>query len=196
MTLLTIRSSVNGDASISNQLVNAYVNARQDQNSQQNNHTADTIINRDLSTDAIPVLTAELTAAIRAGQQDSTAQRDAIALSDTLIDELKNADEIVIGLPRYNFHAPASFKAYIDYIARPRITFQYSENGPEGLLPNVPVTVILTSGGIYPKTEEDGFSQWVIQVLGFLGLHNVRIIRVDGTALDAEQAKADAIAQF
>lgn len=135
MTLLTIRSSVNGDASISNQLVNAYVNARQDQNSQQNNHTADTIINRDLSTDAIPVLTAELTAAIRAGQQDSTAQRDAIALSDTLIDELKNADEIVIGLPRYNFHAPASFKAYIDYIARPRITFQYSENGPRDCYP-------------------------------------------------------------
>ena len=54
-------------------------------------------------------------------------RRAAIALSDTLVAELKAADAIVIGLPRYNFSVPASFKAYVDYIGRAGVTFKYTD---------------------------------------------------------------------
>jgi FMN-dependent NADH-azoreductase len=67
--------------------------------------------------------------------------------SDILVDELNNADLIVIGLLIYNFGASAAFKAWIDPVVRAKLTFQYTDTGPVGLLNNKKAYIIVASGG-------------------------------------------------
>lgn len=188
--VLVLRTSVNGDHSFSNQLIDQFIAKTKAKWPEVQ------IVDRDLDANPVPMLNKETTPAIRAGVAETEAQRQAIDLSDELIAELKNADYIVLGLPRYNFTAPATFKSYVDYVARPRVTFKYDENGPQGLLPNVPVFAFVTSGGEYEGTEFDTMSSWVKQVLGFVGLNNVDLIHVEGLAYKAEEAIAKASAKI
>ena len=188
--LLVLRTSVNGANSYSNKLVDEFV-ARQ-----RARWPGLKVTERDLNAQPVPPLNDQTVGAIRAGVADTEERRAAIALSDELIAELKAADYIAIGLPRYNFSAPATFKSYIDYIGRAGITFRYTENGPEGLLPDVPVYAFITSGGAYAGTEHDQMSGWVKQVLGFLGLNKVELIHAEGLAYAADAAMAQANARI
>src|SRR5690606_24510368 len=97
-------------------------------------HPDGTVVVRDLAANPLPHLTARRFQACLAKPEDSTPEQQAtVADSDALIDELKSADQIVIGLPMYTFGIPATLKAYIDHIARAGVTFRYTANGPEGL---------------------------------------------------------------
>lgn len=98
-------------------------------------------------------------------------------------------------MPRYNLSAPATFKSYIDYIARAGVTFAYGEEGVKGLLPNIPVYVFISSGGLYADTPHDTMTPWVKQVLGFVGLTDTRIMHAEGVAMRAEDAMAKAKAK-
>ncbi|MFC0309353.1 FMN-dependent NADH-azoreductase [Gallibacterium trehalosifermentans] len=188
--VFVLRTSVNGQNSFSNQLIDQFIAKTKAKWSEVQ------IVERDLEVNPVPLLNSETVAALRAGVTDTEAQRNAIALSEQLIAELRNADYIVLGLPRYNFTTPATFRTYIDYIARPRVTFQYDENGPKGLLPNVPVFAFVTSGGEYVGTEFDTLSPWVKQTLGFVGLSNVEFIYAEGLAYKAEDAISAASARI
>ena len=92
------------------------------------------VVTRDLA-DGVPMIDETW---IGANFTDEAArddnQRAALAVSDSLIAELQAADTLVIGLPVYNFGVPAALKAWIDLVARARVTFRYSETGPVGLL--------------------------------------------------------------
>ena len=77
----------------------------------------------------------------------SAEQAASLELSDTLIAELEAADEIVIGMPIYNFAPPAALKAWADQVAVPGRTFSYSADGPKGLLEGKKAYVVVTSGG-------------------------------------------------
>lgn len=79
----------------------------------------------------------------------STAERQAAALADTLIEEVEAADVIVLAAPMYNFSIPSTLKAWIDHITRAGRTFRYGAAGPEGLLKGRKVFIITGSGGIY-----------------------------------------------
>lgn len=181
--LLVLRSSVNADNSISNQMADAFVDKIRRQFPSVN------VVERDLVSDPVPTLTAETVSAIRAGVTETAEQQAAANLADTLIDELKNADAVIMGVPRYNFHVPATLKAYFDYIARPRITFAYGANGPEGLLPAIPVYALVASGGIYSNNPNDSLTLWLQQVLGFVGLQ-AHVIHTEGVAMGDEGIKA------
>lgn len=174
--LLLIRSSVNGSNSISNQFADELVV------SLQNQFPNLTVLERDLDKAPIPVLSSATISAIVAGQTDTLAKSQASALSMTLIDELKSVDAIVMGVPMYNFSVPATLKSYVDYIARPKVTFAYSEEGPKGLLPNIPVYAFIACAGV--KDEPDLMSPWLQQALGFIGLKNVNIVKMEGFVQD------------
>ena len=77
----------------------------------------------------------------------------------------------VIGLPIYNFGPPAAMKAWADLVARAGTTFRYTETGPEGLVANKPVYVIVASGGVPIGSPMDLSSTWLTTFLGFLGLY-------------------------
>ena len=184
--ILVIRSSVNGENSVSNQMLDAFLTQLRAKHPNLN------VLERDLAQSPIPALTPETVSAIRAGVTESANQAQADQLANTLIEEIKSADAIAIGIPRYNFHVPATLKAYIDYIARPRITFQYGANGPEGLLPHAtPVYGFVASAGYYSNNPEtDYLSSWLKQVFAFVGVNNLELIHTEGFAMGEEHAKA------
>ena len=116
----------------------------------------------------------------------SDAQREILALSDQLVAEVNDADLIVIGLPVYNFSVPAAVKAWIDLICRAGLTFQYTANGPEGLLNGKRAIVALTSGGTPLDSDYDYAGRYIRHVLGFVGIDDVTFVRADSLATDAE----------
>lgn len=148
------------------------------------------VATRDLA-DGLPLLSEAWVGANFTPEADRTPdQRDTLALSDTLVAELQAADVIVIGLPIYNFGAPAALKAWIDLIARAGVTFRYTENGPEGLLSGKRAIIALASGGVETGSPVDFASTHLRQVLNFVGITDVSIVRADLMSVDAEAATA------
>ena len=175
--VLVLRNAITGAASFSNKGVDRAIAAVTAAN------PSASFVERDLVKSQVPFLTEETSEGLRSGMAVadlSPAQRAAVALAEELVDEVKGADLIIIGLPRYNFGVPSTFKTYLDYLTRPKVTFQYGPNGPEGLLPNVPVWLVMSAGGIY---GEDHYTEWLRIALGFMGLQRLRFLPVEGTAM-------------
>ena len=108
------------------------------------------------------------------------------------VDVLLSADTIVVGAPMYNFGVPHQLKAWIDSIAVARRTFAYTETGPVGLAGGRRLIVVYASGGFH--ADDDFVEPYLRQVFGFLGITDVTVIRVEGTALPDVRAKAIAAA--
>jgi len=106
----------------------------------------------------------------------SDAQQQTLAQSDLLVRELHAAQQLVIGVPVYNFSIPATLKAWIDLVARARETFRYTENGPEGLLNTEKAYLVAASGGVPIGSNMDFATGYLRQVLGFLGINDVTVI--------------------
>lgn len=106
-------------------------------------------------------------------------QREALAYSDELVNELKNADVVVIGVPVYNFSIPAALKAWIDMISRARLTFRYTENGPRGLLEGKKAYLVVATGGVPVGSPMDFATPYLQHALAFVGITDVQIIAAD-----------------
>ena len=153
------------------------------------------VIVRDLAKEPVPHLDAErFSAFITPKESRNEKQRQVVAYSDRLIDEVRRADTIVIGLPLYNFGVPSGFKAWIDHIARAGITFRYTEKGPVGLLTGKKVYVVATRGGYYQGTALDSQTQYVRDFFAFLGMTDVEFVYAEGLAT-GDAAKAASLAK-
>ena len=151
-----------------------------------------TIVDRDLS-HGVPLLSEDTLAAMWTPQdQRSDAHTAELAVADEYITELMDADAVVIGLPIYNFGPPAAMKAWADLVARAGTTFQYTETGPEGLVGDKPVYIVVASGGVPVGSPMDLASTWLTTFLGFLGLSNVTVIAADQLNVDPENAVTSA----
>lgn len=150
------------------------------------------VVVRDIGRDPVPHLTAQRFQAFLAKPADRTPEQQAVAaFSDALIDELRRADVIVLGLPMYNFGVPSSLKAYFDHIARAGVTFRYTEKGAEGLLEGKKAYVFATRGGLYAGTPLDTQTAYVRDFLRFLGIDDVEFVYAEGLAMgDAPREKA------
>lgn len=109
-----------------------------------------------------------------------------LALSDQLIGELRQADEIVVGVPLYNFGVPASLKAWVDLVCRARETFAYTAEGPVGLLDDRPVTLLMASGGVPIGSSVDFASGYLTHIFGFIGITDVRRIAAERLGIDPQ----------
>lgn len=119
----------------------------------------------------------------------SDAQKDALALSDSLVEEVEAADIIVIGLPIYNFSVPASLKAWIDQITRAGRTFQYTEEGPQPLLSGKRAILAIASGGVPIDSPVDFATPLLRTALGFNGISEVEVVAAAGMNTDPEVAQ-------
>jgi FMN-dependent NADH-azoreductase len=126
----------------------------------------------------------------------SAAQRRTLAGSDNLVEEVKAADVWVIATPIYNFAVPASLKAWVDQIARARLTFRYTEQGPQGLLHNKKVYILTATGGTEVGSDIDFATPWLKLVLGFLGIRDVEVIAADRGMLRGDAARQHATARI
>jgi len=182
-TVLVLTSSVLGEASVSNQLVRDAVAQLRSED------PALRVLTRDLGKSPIPHLSLDSAAALRGGEPANAEQVAARALSDELVDELKDADTIVIGAPMYNFGIASTLKAWFDYVLRAGVTFRYTEAGPEGLVTGKRAIVIQTRGGLYsegPASIMDSQEPHLRTLLGFMGISDVTFIRAEKLAFGPE----------
>jgi FMN-dependent NADH-azoreductase len=185
-TLLQINASINTGNGQSSQLANQFVAAFR-----KRRPDAKIVVRDVAAADSVPHLNAERFGAfITTSEERSAAQHAVVAYSDALIDELKQADVIVIGLPMYNFGVPSQLKAYFDHIARAGVTFKYSEKGPVGLLTGKKVYVFAARGGLYAGTPMDTQTSYVRDFLRFLGMADVEFIYAEGLAISPESKEA------
>src|SRR5262245_6108733 len=141
----------------------------------------DRLIRRDLAAEPVPHLDAQRSAAFTTLEAErSQEQREVVAYSDALIDELRAADVIVLGLPMYNFGVPSSLKAYFDHVARAGETFRYTAQGPQGLLTGKKAYVMAARGGHYKGTAKDTETTYVRDFLAFIGIEDVEFVYAEG----------------
>jgi FMN-dependent NADH-azoreductase len=187
MNVLIIDSAATGGASVSRKLTDAAAATlrRRDPDAR--------IVRRDIGSDPVPHLTEATVPAIRAGIVESDAARVALALSDRLVEELREADVIVIGAPMYNFGMPSTLKAWFDHVLRARVTFRYTEAGPEGLLTGKKAIVVETRAGLYsegPAAAMDSQEPHIRTLLAFMGIDDATFVRAEKLAFGPEAAAA------
>ena len=186
MNVLQINSSARADASISTRLATELVSRLAG--------AADTVTVRDLRAQPHPALDEEALGALFTPADQRTPEQAArVALDDALIAEIQAADVVVLGVPMINFGIPVQLKNWIDAISRAKVTFQYTADGPEGLLKGKKVYAVLARGGKYRESPADSQVPYLRQVLGFLGMTNVEFIYAEGLAMGPE-AEAAALA--
>jgi len=197
MNILQIHSSARAEGSHSTRLVRQIVERLQ---ASLPSSDSPTITVRDLGRTPHPELNeAALQALFTPPEQRTPAQAERVALDDALIAELQAADVVVLGVPMYNFGVPAPLKNWIDAISRAKVTFQYTADGPEGLLKGKKVIIALTRGGQYRNTPADTQVPYLRTVLSFLGMSDIQLVYAEGLAMGPEaeqQALASAQSQI
>jgi FMN-dependent NADH-azoreductase len=188
-TLLQIQSSIFSNGGQSSQLAGRFVAAWRKAN------PGARVIVRDLASEPVPHLDAARFGAFLAKREERTPEQQAVAdYSDALIEELKRADVVVLGLPMYNFGVPSTLKAYFDHIARAGVTFRYTEKGSVGLLTGKQVYVFAARGGLYAGTPNDTQTPYVRTFLAFLGMSDVEFVYAEGLAI-SEASKQQGLAR-
>jgi FMN-dependent NADH-azoreductase len=156
-------------------------------------HPGAKVVVRDVAKEPLPhVSEAFGTGRVLSPEKRSPVEAKALSLSDALVDELAAADVVVLAAPMYNFGLPSSLKAWIDHVVRPGRTFSYSEKGPEGLLKGKKAVVVVARGGVYsegPAQQLDFQESYLRAVLGFIGITNVHVVRVEGVAMGEDALK-------
>jgi len=148
---------------------------------------------RDLTSNPHPALDeATLGALFTPEEQRTSEQRARVEQNDALIAELKAADVVVLGVPMINFGVTSQLKNWLDAVARARVTFEYTENGPVGLLTGKKVYAVLARGGIHRDQPTDTQVPYLRTMLAFLGMKDVEFIYAEGFAMGPE-AEARAI---
>ena len=177
-TILQINSSLYSSAGQSSRLADQFVVTLRER------HPGAKLTVRDLARDPVPHLSAErFQAFISKPGERSAAQNAVVEYSDALIDELRRADVIVLGLPMYNFGVPSTLKAWFDHVARAGVTFGYTAKGPVGLLTGKKAYVFATRGGVYAGTPADSETPHVRQFLALLGISDVEFVYAEGLAI-------------
>ena len=183
-TLLHISVSPRGSHSISRQLSDAAVAAWKERN------PGGRVIERDLAKTHLTFVDLNwIAGAYAPPEQHTESHKKALALSDELVSELVEADEIILGTPMYNFAIPAALKAWVDHVVRAGKTFRYTAaGGPEGLFAgkNKKLLAIVASGGSYVEgstlTALDHEVPYLRLIFGFIGITDIRFIQAGGTA--------------
>jgi FMN-dependent NADH-azoreductase len=142
------------------------------------------VIERDLAKTHLPHITDEWMLAAYADPAALTpAQRETLAVSDALVDELLAADIIVVGAPMYNLTVSAPLKAWIDQIVRAGRTVLWGPNGAQGVLQGKKVIVLTSRGGSFrpgsPTAQYDHQEPYLRHILGFIGLTDVTFIHAE-----------------
>ncbi|EPA2449769.1 NAD(P)H-dependent oxidoreductase [Acinetobacter baumannii] len=182
--ILVLKSSIMGEGSQTNRLIDVMLEHRKDQGLQ------DDITIRNLAEMNLPVLDLEIFQALRGAENVNQDIQRIVALSDELIAELKSADLLIIGAPMYNLNVPTQLKNWFDLVARARQTFRYTETYPQGLVEGVNAVVVSSRGGIHVGQETEAVTPYLKAVLGLMGIHEVEFIYAEGLDMQAYRSNA------
>ena len=93
--------------------------------------------------------------------------------------QFAEADKYIIAAPMWNLSIPAILKAYIDYVSVTGITFQYTAEGPVGLLNNKKAVHIVSRGGEYGNAPYEMGDRYLRTILGFFGISDIETIAIE-----------------
>jgi FMN-dependent NADH-azoreductase len=176
--IIHLISSIQGAQSYSIKLGNAIVEKIEQK------YEGSTVKEIDLVSNEAPHLNPDTLKSFFTPKDQLTEEQKAlIQYSDEAVNDLLDADIIVVGAPLYNYTIPSSLKAWIDQIVRAGITFGYSETGPVGLVTGKKVYVAMASGGIYsegPGKANDFVAPYLKSVFGLLGMTDFTVFRAEG----------------
>jgi FMN-dependent NADH-azoreductase len=180
-TLLHVDSSPLYERSVSRQLSAAFVQQWKSR------HPGEKVIQRDLNATPLATISAEWVGAVYTPEGTRIPeQKKLLALSDTLLAELEQADQYILGVPMHNFGVPSVLKLWIDQISRVGRTFSYDGGVPKGLLVGKKATFIIATGGVYDaQTQMASFNfvePYLRSVFGFLGVTDATFLTAGGTA--------------
>ena len=173
--LLVITSSVRGDESVSNKLVEEFVTKWQEKNEGQ-------ITRRNIGEELIPHLHKSTFRGLESKESKEQKLPESAektkALSEELIKEIKAATQIVMGVPMYNFSIPSQLKSYFDHVVRSGVTFGYGTDGQSvGLLSDKPTLIITTGAGNHADSSRDFQKPYLVWILNFIGIKDVQFVR-------------------
>jgi FMN-dependent NADH-azoreductase len=184
--LLHIDSSIQGDRSVTRRLSARAADAWRAA------HPGGTVTYRDLGSDPLPHLT-EATAPARMvpPEQHTPVQAASWALSEELVNEVKEADTVLLGMPLYNYGAPSSVKAWVDHLVAPGLSIDAQTR--TGLLGGREFIVLAARGGGYdegtPRKGWDHAQSWLPHGVAGTGL-GPRFITAQLTLAEANPAMA------
>jgi FMN-dependent NADH-azoreductase len=157
-------------------------------------HPGLSVIHRDLAADSALHLSPAHLAAWQGGAVDDDLLGADLKKGGGYLEELTAADIVVIGAPMYNFSIPSQLKAWIDRVVVAGKTFRYGAKGAEGLLSNKKVFIASSRGNVYapgsPAAALEHHENYLIGVLGFIGLTDVTVVRAEGLAFGPEAREA------
>ena len=153
----------------------------------------DKVIYRDLD-DKMVFVSGLTESGMKIAKKDQTKEhKKMFKLSDTLVEELKESDVIIISAPIYNYGPPATLKAWSDLAARVGETFRFKPNGRrEGLLKNKRAYLVITSGGTKLNSKEDFLTPWLKFILKFFGIKKIGVVSADQMALNYKKSIKEA----
>ncbi|HIP46096.1 MAG TPA: FMN-dependent NADH-azoreductase [Campylobacterales bacterium] len=177
--LLKIDTSTRGVDSHSQELADTYSKIWQE------TYTDAKVISRDLSDGSIPHLTQDIITSMFTPKEQRTVQNhETLALSDTMIGELKSADTIMISVPMFNFTIPSVLKAYIDHISRKDETFSMDETGFKGLITGKKLIIVAAYGADFSQMKAMDFVEpYLKSIFGFLGFEDINYFALEGTSM-------------
>ncbi|MCW2283704.1 FMN-dependent NADH-azoreductase [Rhodoblastus acidophilus] len=149
---------------------------------------------RDLSAKPLPhIASAYISGRTAPPESRTPEQAEAVGRAETLIHELQTADAIVIGSGMINFSLSTQLKAWFDHIIWPGVTFAFDASGPRGLVTGKKVYLVTASGGVFSEGAYAPFdfqTAYLAHLLGFIGLTDVDVIRIEGTAYGPDAVNA------
>jgi len=89
-----------------------------------------------------------------------------------------------IAMPMHNFTVTSRLKDYLDNIIVPGHTFQYTREGPQGLMGGHKALLVQSSGSVYstgPLAPWEQSYPFLRTAFGMLGFDSTDIVRAEGT---------------
>lgn len=159
----------------------------------------DFVISREIGIEPPPPVSEPwIVSAFTPAQDRTAAMHEALRVSDTLVDELMQADLIVLGAPMYNFGMPAQLKAYVDQIVRVGRTFAFDGSNKKQpyrpLLTEKRMVVITATGdGGYhpggPLEHLNHLDPHLRTAFGFIGITEIEFAGVGYDEFADDQIK-------
>lgn len=116
--------------------------------------------------------------------QQTSEMQAVLSDSEQLIEELLWADQLLLGVPMYNFSVPSTLKVYLDNIVRVNRTFVFDSERLtfEGLATKKKALVITPSAGNFAPDSLLGAMNfcetYLRSILNFIGIQDVTIVAV------------------
>lgn len=136
-------------------------------------------------------IAAMVAASVQGGAQVEPAAQAEFAATNLALDEFLAADIVVVGAPMYNFGISSQLKAWVDSLAAPGKTFNYSATGVEGLCGGKKLIIASSRGGVYsassPMAFMDHQETFLSNFFGFIGITDITFVRAEGVNLGPEQ---------